>query len=80
MIAGFSGSVLSGRSFSERQYGLGFEVGRQLPAGTWLSLGYNHLGYRDDELTSEEWTRTGGYLRLRAKFDETLFQRSPRRP
>jgi uncharacterized repeat protein (TIGR01451 family) len=78
--AGLAGSVLSGRSFAERQFGLGAEVGRQLPAGTWLSLGYNHLGYRDDELTSAEWTRTGAYLRLRAKFDETLFQRPGRRP
>jgi uncharacterized repeat protein (TIGR01451 family) len=78
--AGFSGSVLTGRSLAERQFGLGAEFGRQLPAGTWLSLGYNHLGYRDDELTSEEWTRSGAYLRLRAKFDETLFQRPGRRP
>ncbi len=78
--AGLSGSVLSGHSLAERQFGLGAEFGRQLPAGTWLSLGYNYLGYRDDELTSEEWTRSGAYLRLRAKFDETLFQRAGRRP
>ncbi|MEQ1832023.1 MAG: hypothetical protein ABL977_03125, partial [Candidatus Eisenbacteria bacterium] len=75
-----TGSVLTGRSFAERQYGLGFELGRQLPAGTWLSFGFNRFGYRDDELTAEEWTRTGGYLRLRAKFDETLFRRPGARP
>ncbi len=78
--AGLSASVRSGRSLSERHVGLGIEFGRQLPAGTWLSFGYNHFGYRDDELTSEEWTRAGGYLRVRTRFDETLFQRNGRRP
>ena len=47
-----------------------------MPAGTWLSFGFNRFGYHDDELTAEEWTRTGGYLRLRAKFDESLFRRA----
>ena len=75
-----TGSILSGRRFAERQYGLGLELGRQLPAGTWLSLGFNRFGYRDDELTAEEWTRTGAYLRLRAKFDESLFRRNGATP
>ena len=75
-----TGSVRTGRSFAEREYGLGFELGRQLPAGTWLSFGFNRFGYVDDELTAEEWTRTGGYLRLRAKFDETLFRRPGVKP
>jgi uncharacterized repeat protein (TIGR01451 family) len=78
--AGVSASVLSGRSLAERHTGLGIEIGRQLPAGTWVSIGYNHFGYRDDELTSEEWTRSGGYLRIRTRFDEALFQRDGRRP
>jgi len=78
--AGLAASVLSGRSLAERHVGLGVELGRQLPAGTWLSFGYNHFGYRDDELTGEEWTRTGGYVRVRARFDETLFRRDGMRP
>ena len=73
--AGVSASMLMGRTSAERQFGLGAEIGRQLPAGTWLSLGFNRFGYRDDELTADEWTRTGGYLRIRARFDETLFRR-----
>ena len=74
--AGVSASIRSGRTFAERQTGLGFELGRQLPANTWLSLGYNRFGYSDDELTSEEWTRSGVYMRIRARFDESLFRRS----
>lgn len=72
---GFTASVLAGRRVEQRQYGLGAEAGRLLPGGTWLSLGFNRFGYADDELTGEQWTRTGAYLRMRVKFDETLFQR-----
>jgi uncharacterized repeat protein (TIGR01451 family) len=78
--AGVSASLRSGRTLAERQYGLGIEFGRQLPANTWLSFGFNGFGYRDDELTGEEWTRTGVYLRVRARFDESLFRRSGGQP
>ena len=54
--------------------------GRQLPAGTWFSFGFNRFGYRDDELTGEEWTRTGAYLRVRTRFDESLFRKPGVRP
>jgi hypothetical protein len=78
--AGVSASIRSGRTLAERQFGLGIELGRQLPANTWLSFGFNRFGYRDDELTSEEWTRTGAYLRVRTRFDESLFRRDGGRP
>jgi hypothetical protein len=72
---GVTGSVLAGRRIQQRTYGLGAEAGRLLPGGAWLSLGFNRFGYSDDELTGEQWTRAGAYLRMRVKFDETLFQR-----
>jgi hypothetical protein len=78
--ASVTGSVRTGASFADRQFGLGAEVGRMLPGGMWVSAGFNRFGYRDDELTAEEWTRTGGYLRLRARFDESLFHRAGGQP
>jgi len=77
---GVTGSVLAGRRITQRQYGLGAEAGRLLPGGAWLSLGFNRFGYADDELTDGQWTRTGAYLRMRVKFDETIFQRDGGRP
>lgn len=77
---GLTASVLAGRRVAQRQYGLGAEAGRLLPGGAWLSLGFNRFGYADDELTGQQWTRTGAYLRMRVKFDETLFQREAVRP
>jgi hypothetical protein len=73
--ASVTASVRTGAAISDRQYGLGLEVGRQIPGGMWLSAGFNRFGYRDDELTAEEWTRTGGFIRMRARFDESLFHR-----
>jgi len=78
--AAVTGSVRTGASLADRQFGLGLEVGRQLPGGMWISAGFNRFGYRDDELTAEEWTRTGGFIRMRARFDESLFHRQGGQP
>ncbi|MEO5988890.1 MAG: carboxypeptidase-like regulatory domain-containing protein [Candidatus Eisenbacteria bacterium] len=73
--ASLTSSVLMGRRFTQRQGGLGIELGRQLPGDIWVSFGFNRFGYRDEELSESEWTREGFFIRLRAKFDEALFQR-----
>jgi hypothetical protein len=73
--AGLTAGVLTGSSLSQRQYGLGAEVGRVLPGGAWLSVGANRFGYQDDELTGETWTRQGAYVRLRVRLDESLLGR-----
>jgi hypothetical protein len=43
-----------------------------LQRDVWLSAGWNRFGYRDPDLPQEDWTEQGVYLRLRAKFDESL--------
>lgn len=68
-------SVLAGRRLSQHEAGAGLELGRQLPGGVWLSGGWNVYGYSDDELTGEEWTRQGAFVRIRARVDESLFER-----
>lgn len=70
-----TGSVLLENAWSRRQDGLGAEASRLLPGGAWLSLGFNRFGFTDDELAGEEWTREGAYLRVRVRFDETMFTR-----
>jgi len=69
--AGLTTSFLGGSG--TRRPGAGLELGRKLRPDVWLSTGYNLTGYADDELTGEEWTRQGAYIRVRARFDETLF-------
>ena len=58
-----------------RQHALGLEAGYLLQTNLWLSAGVNHSGFRADaDLVGGEYTQKGAYLRLRFKFDETLFR------
>jgi hypothetical protein len=70
--AGVQAGALWSDAFRSRRDGLGFEVGRVLQRDVWLSAGWNRFGYRDPDLPQEDWTEQGVYLRLRAKFDESL--------
>lgn len=66
-------STLLGKGAQSRQYGLGLELGFMVMENLWVSAGYNVFGYRDDDLTSGEYTNKGAFIRLRYKFDEDLF-------
>jgi len=54
------------------QHGLGVELGYVLRQNLLLSVGYNLFGFNDVDLSSDEWTQRGLYMRLRFKFDEDL--------
>jgi hypothetical protein len=56
-----------------RQYAYGLETGFVVKRNLWLSAGYNFAGFTDKDLTGNEYTAKGPYLRLRAKFNENLF-------
>ncbi len=66
-------STLYGTSLSAASYGLGGEVGYRVMANTWISGGYNLLGFRDPVLAAEDVTKRGFFIRLRFKFDENIF-------
>ncbi|MFM6986957.1 MAG: hypothetical protein ACKOXQ_10085, partial [Hydrogenophaga sp.] len=53
---------------------LGLELGYQLVPSLWLSAGYNVLGLKDPDLTGQNYTSRGAYIRLRWKFDEAVLQ------
>ncbi len=57
-----------------QRYGLGLETGYALVDNLWLSVGFNFIGFEDDDLVESDYTRRGFYLRLRFKFDEKLFK------
>ncbi len=53
-----------------RQFGAGIEAGYQVARNTWVSAGYNLLGFRERDLAGADATGKGAYVRLRMKFDE----------
>ena len=70
--------VLAATQFGQsgaKQYAAGAEVGYLLAQNLWLSGGVNVSGFKgDSDLTGYEYVQRGFYLRLRFKFDETLFK------
>lgn len=59
---------------------VGIEAGYLVWKNLWLSVGYNVKGFSAPDLASNAYTQRGAYLRLRFKFDETLFESSARSP
>ncbi|WP_201585529.1 DUF11 domain-containing protein [Psychrobacter sp. HII-4] len=59
----------------DMSYMLGAEVGYSPMTNLWLSLGYNFMGFEDDDIAYDDSTQEGAYFRLRFKFDEDLFKR-----
>jgi hypothetical protein len=70
---GVDSSALLSDHFNNVQYANGAEVGYMLRKNLWLSVGYNVTGFYDRDLSGEEATRRGPFVRLRFKFDESLF-------
>jgi hypothetical protein len=71
--AGIHASALFGSA--SRNTGLGCEIGHQVQSGVWMSAGWNRFGYYDADLPDEAYTRAGFYLRVRARFDESIVGR-----
>ncbi|MGM8884380.1 hypothetical protein ACS8FD_00385 [Psychrobacter sp. 1U2] len=59
---------------NDMSYMLGAEVGYSPMTNLWLSLGYNFMGFEDDDIAYDDTTQEGAYFRLRFKFDEYLFK------
>jgi hypothetical protein len=70
---GLAASARFGDRVTQVEQGYGAELGRRMNQDLWLSAGWNWTGYSDPELTADEYTRAGVYLRMRAAFDESLF-------
>ena len=56
-----------------RQTAVGVEAGYLIRQNLWVTAGYNVTGFSDNELQGAGYTNRGVYVRLRFKFDETLF-------
>ena len=70
---GLAASTKYSLGYNSQQYGMGFETGYRVFGNMWLSAGYNLVGFRDNDLTGEDVTRKGAFIRMRFKFDESIF-------
>lgn len=73
---GVAASVMGDLRLRSRQTSIGAELGYRARENLWISVGFNARGFRDRDLSADDATARGVYLRLRFKFDENLFSRS----
>ena len=48
----------------------GFALGYNMFENFWLSMGYNFVGFYDQDFAAAEYTRAGTYMRFRFKYDQ----------
>ena len=68
---GFHGEGLYSFNAKTLDYSFGPSVGFTPADNVWLSLGWNFAGFVDEDFAAAEYSRTGPYLKLRIKFDQS---------
>ena len=66
---GVSGSALISQN-GQTDYQIGPSVGYSPVDNTWISVGWNIEGFRDDDFEAAEFSRDGPFIKLRLKFDQ----------
>lgn len=64
------GGVLHSWNLNQYNPTVGFSVGYNIFNNAWVGIGYNFLGYYDQDFAASEFTRQGPFVRIRFKFDQ----------
>ena len=67
---GAHASLLNSWSSAVQKYGVGASVGYKVMYNSWLSVGYNLLGFDDNDFNGAEYRSKGAYATIRVKFDQ----------
>lgn len=70
---GVHGGVLRAHASGTRSGQAGLSIGYRFATNTWVSVGYNALGFRDADFAGAEYRAKGAYVNLRMKFDQDTF-------
>jgi hypothetical protein len=67
---GLRGSTLHSWGADTLDYSAGASVGFNAMKNTWVSVGYNLLGFWDQDFSRSGYTAHGAFVRFRIKFDQ----------
>ena len=67
---GLHGSMLHSWNSDQLDYSTGASIGHRIMTNTWVSVGYNVEGFRDEDFSSANYTAKGVFVRFRMKFDQ----------
>jgi hypothetical protein len=68
---GIQASVLHSWKAKTLEYSVGPQIGISPFTNSWLTVGYNIKGFRDDDFSEANYTQKGPYVTLRLKFDQS---------
>ena len=75
---GLHAGLLHSWSTSTRSSHLGLSVGYRMATNTWVTVGYNHLGFDDKDFAGAEYRARGLFVNMRVKFDQDTFDLNDR--
>lgn len=75
---GLHAGTLRSWATSTRSSHLGLSVGYRMATNTWVTVGYNHLGFDDKDFAGAEYRARGLFVNLRVKFDQDTFDLNDR--
>lgn len=76
---GAHGSMLHSWNSKVRSWSAGVSVGYNLMENTWVSVGYNFLGFDDSDFSGAEYRSKGLYATVRMKFDQDTLKLNDRK-
>ncbi|CAA6824133.1 MAG: FIG00922043: hypothetical protein [uncultured Thiotrichaceae bacterium] len=68
------GGVLGTDGLAEQQYSLGLGANYLVRENLRIGVGYNVIGFKEDDLDTQEYNKEGAYLGLQYKFDENSLE------
>jgi uncharacterized repeat protein (TIGR01451 family) len=71
---GLQGAALHSWESDVAEYSAGLDVGVTIMNNVWISLGYNFVGFRDEDFSASRYTDRGPFLRVRVKADQDTFR------
>lgn len=69
---GINGAIYTDKGFETSKYGVGVEAGYLINSNIWLSVGYNLLGFEDDDFDPNGSYRSGVYMRFRMNMGDFI--------
>jgi opacity protein-like surface antigen len=72
---GINTSVYHSYRSKTLDYGVGLDVGYNVGANMWLTLGYNFAGFDDKDFEQARYIAAGPFLRFTIKADQQLLKR-----
>jgi len=71
---GLAASVLHSWQSDAFDYSAGVSIGHHVVKNAWLSIGYNFLGFKDEDFSETNYTAQGPFIQFRFKFDQNSVQ------